>query len=271
MLPDRNCGSTLTYRPLSPSFQRPLQVGPRGVPTIGSVTYGYSALTDLVRNVSTELEPFARAVVAGSATTPLSAYGLLPEGMDTMEASPRVTPLKTALDGALQQNQSVLVEKVSLLSFFPEAGSGPTPTQATGISRLFERLGYGIEPNPTTMKTPFLTGGAYRSLSLRIRTGQLLRRARPLRAACVAQHLVVYRRGGWADPGIHWRIGVLPAGGYSQICSRSKSIDCTRMPPGSRSTLHRWRMPVAGSVHRTTGRSTKRRLSSHRWRTSMRP
>ena len=165
LLPDRNYGSALTYRPLSPSFQRPLQVGPRGVPSIGSVTYGYSELTDLVRNVSTELEPFARAVVAGSATTPLSAYGLLPDGMNTMEASPRVTPLKTALDGALQQKQSVLVEKASLLSFFPEAGSVPTPTQATGISRLFERLGYGIEPNPTTMKTPFLRAehvGLYR-------------------------------------------------------------------------------------------------------------
>lgn len=156
VLPNRNYGTTLTYRPLSPSFQRPLQVGFRDLPTVGTVAHGNSALTDLVRGVSADLEPFTRMVAPGRPSTPLSAYGLLPDGMPPLSANPRVAPLTSALDTALQETPFVLVEKESLLSFFPEIATAPTPTQSTGISRLFRRLGFGIEPDPVSMRTPFL-------------------------------------------------------------------------------------------------------------------
>jgi hypothetical protein len=165
LLPAHNLGATLTYRPLSPSFQRPLQVGPRDLPIVGTVMYGNSALTDLIREVSSELEPFARMVLPERSTTPLSAYGLLPAGAGALSDNPRVVPLASALNTALQQKTSALVEKASLLSFFPEIPVAPTPTQATGISRLFERIGFGIEPNPASMRTSFLRAervGIYR-------------------------------------------------------------------------------------------------------------
>jgi hypothetical protein len=165
MLPDRNYGTNLTYRPLSPSFQRPLQVGSRDLPSVGTVMYGNSALTELNRTVSSDLEPFARMVLPGRSQTPLSAYGLLPDGLSSLSANPRVAPLASALETALQHTPSVLVSKASLLSFFPEIPAAPTPTQATGISRLFERIGYGIEPDPASMRTPFLRAervGIYR-------------------------------------------------------------------------------------------------------------
>jgi hypothetical protein len=165
LLPNRNDGSSLTYRPLSPSFQRPLQVGPREFPIIGQAVYGNAPLIDLIRGVSTDLEPFSRMVLPGRSSTPLSAYGLLPEGMPSLAANARVTPLLSALETALQHTPSVLVEKASLLSFFPEIATAPTPTQSTGISRLFQRLGFGIEPDPAAMRTPFLRAervGIYR-------------------------------------------------------------------------------------------------------------
>lgn len=165
VLPAHNYGSSLTYRPLSPSFQRPLQVGPRDLPIVGTGMYDQAALTELIRAVSSDLEPFARTVLTGQSTTPLSGYGLLPDGIGALSGNSRVTPLASALKTALRESSHVLVEKASLLSFFPEVSAAPTPTQASGISRLFQRLGFGIEPDPAEMRTPFLRAervGIYR-------------------------------------------------------------------------------------------------------------
>jgi hypothetical protein len=165
VLSARNYGDPLTYRPLSPSFQRPLQVGPRDLPIVEAGMHGQAALTDLIRAVSTELEPFARTVLTGQSTTPLSGYGVLPDDFGALSANPRVAPLASALETALQERPHRLVEKAWLLSFFPEMAAAPTPTQATGVSHLFQRLGFGIEPDPVEMRTPFLRAervGIYR-------------------------------------------------------------------------------------------------------------
>lgn len=165
LLPEANHGSQPTYRPLSPSFQRPLPVGPRGLPAVGSPAYAQPALIELIRRVSSELEPFSRVAGGVGSSTPLAAYGLLPERMGTLKTNPRVIPLVTEIDRELDHRPSRLIEKSSLLSFFPETGEGAAPTQATGISRLFERIGFGIEPDPASMRTQFLRAervGIYR-------------------------------------------------------------------------------------------------------------
>lgn len=166
LLPDRDYGNALTYRPMSPSFQRPIQVGIERLLALGLSSSVNSALAALVRRVSDDLAPFARAVGAYGSQTPLSAYGLLPERMaGSSVETRRMAPLTATLSTALEGRSSVLVEKASLLAFFPEVVAGPTPTQATGISNLLQRLGYGIEPDPARMRTPFLRAesvGVYR-------------------------------------------------------------------------------------------------------------
>lgn len=165
MLSSSNYGNPVTYKPMSPSFQRALPVGPRGLLQIGSAHYGQSTLIDLVRGVSASLEEFARWAGMDPERAPLFAYAFLPEGLGPLERHPRVAPFVKVLDAALGKQSSVVVRKAEFLTAFPELIAGATPRQALALSRLLERIGYGIEPDPTAMKTPFLrseVAGLYR-------------------------------------------------------------------------------------------------------------
>ncbi len=152
--PDPQAGNLL-FPALSPSFQRTMHVGDRIVPNIGAIGPGQRRLIDLIDRISAELQPFAQANPSRGNQPALTAYAFLPESMGPLADQPRMRPLLDTITAALGHEAAVSIEKSRLLAEFGEFDVGIAPREAEALSLLFERIGYGIEPDPATMRSAF--------------------------------------------------------------------------------------------------------------------
>ncbi|HET9662453.1 MAG TPA: TerB N-terminal domain-containing protein [Thermomicrobiales bacterium] len=155
----------LVYRPASAGFSGPVALGKRALPDVSQLRKPQSQLRAIAELVTAQLDEYSRALGNGRPGASPSALAFLPNELGDIARFPSVAPLAVFLAGSLHGQEIGMVEVARLLHHFPELGARPSQKQSVAISRLVERLGYGLEPDPATHRKAFVDSmhvGLYR-------------------------------------------------------------------------------------------------------------
>lgn len=147
----------LTYRPASATFSGVIEIGKQRLPDIAQLQKPQFQLRQIADVVTEKLDAYSRAIGSGLPGTAPTALAYLPSELGEISRFPAVAPLAHFLKQSLEARNDIgRIAVAELLSYFPELVSRPSQKQCNSITRLIERLGYGLEPDPTTNRKAFL-------------------------------------------------------------------------------------------------------------------
>jgi uncharacterized tellurite resistance protein B-like protein len=155
----------LVYRPASAGFNGTVSLGTRALPDVSHLRKPQLQLREIAERVTAQLDDYSRAIGNGRPGASPSALAYLPTELGDIARFSSVAPLSAFLAGSLQGQDTGLIDVSGLLDHFPELGARPSQKQSIAISRLVERLGYGLEPDPATHRKAFVDStrvGLYR-------------------------------------------------------------------------------------------------------------
>lgn len=150
--PKKGC---LAYQPVNPTFGGPVPIGREPLPNVGNPGREHAQLESSVAEISRELADFVAHIPWNAAGPMLSTYAYLPERAGLPREQHAVAPFVEILNEAMGEDTAIVIDKHSFMDAFPEISSTIPQGQATALSLLLERIGFGIEPDPVAMKSRF--------------------------------------------------------------------------------------------------------------------
>jgi tellurite resistance protein len=155
----------LAYRPASAGFGGTVALEGGPLPDVSQLRKPQYLLREIADRATDQLDDYSRALGNGRPGSSASALAYLPDQLGDIARFPSVAPLASRLAIAIQGQDASSIEVAGLLQHFPELGARPSQKQSAAISRLVERLGYGLEPDPATRRKAFVDSsrvGLYR-------------------------------------------------------------------------------------------------------------
>lgn len=113
-------------------------------------------LRQIAELVYAELDPWSRQLASATNFSSLATLMHYPANLPGITQFPAVAAFGKMLSGVIGDRPLVNLPVADLLAHFPGFGTPPTQGQLRNMARLVGRLGYGIEPDPATMRSNFV-------------------------------------------------------------------------------------------------------------------
>jgi uncharacterized tellurite resistance protein B-like protein len=149
----------LTYRPASASFGGLVELPVADLPDVTILSGPLARLRELVDQCSDDLDAYSRWLGRNpDSRGSLGAAALLPA--DLMVEAPGIRAARSWAQGKLGAERRAVMDADEVIALWPDATRPKmTKTEAVTLSQLFEKLGYGIEPD-VRFGGPALEAGA---------------------------------------------------------------------------------------------------------------
>jgi hypothetical protein len=136
------------YYPASPSLPQKLDLSLDDLPDLANYKSKLKVIGDLIEDCAAQLQPLARFLGRNpDGRQTAAAIALLPPELLSSHGGDRLAELQTWLTNAIDQNP-IAISVQELLQHW--AGANPeklNKSEAEGLAKLLEKLGYGIEPD----------------------------------------------------------------------------------------------------------------------------
>ena len=147
-IPRNKTPLTISYRPASSSFSRPVKLGVDNLPDVSRLKKPIRRLQKLAEAVTDELAPYSRWVGRSGDRESLGAIALLPPELISASPSMELRDFLEKIESALDGKEIATIPVLELVDRFPTQRTNVlSAREAATFARLLERLGFGIAPD----------------------------------------------------------------------------------------------------------------------------
>ena len=147
-IPRNKTPLTISYRPASSSFSRPVKLGVGNLPDVSRLKRPIRRLQKLAEAVTDELAPYSRWVGRSGDRESLAAIALLPPELISASPSIELRDFLEKIESALDRKEIATIPVLELVDRFPTQRTNIfSAREAATLARLLERLGFGIAPD----------------------------------------------------------------------------------------------------------------------------